>query len=126
MSCVFLSEAFSLKHVPQVAITIAADDFHSKAVRVGSASDCVFNFVIKAGPSTVALKLVIGSIEGCVALAADIGPRVLCHGVSSGTRWLGSLIQDDVSLSRIELIELASDDRLFVLVVVTHVCLSFT
>lgn len=59
VSCVFLCKSFSLKDVPEVSFAITANDFHSQSIRIGPASDRIFNFVIKARPSAVALKFVI-------------------------------------------------------------------
>jgi hypothetical protein len=58
VACVFGSELFAKKNVPEVSLAIAADNFGSASVRIRYSSNCVLDLIIKTWPAATAVELV--------------------------------------------------------------------
>lgn len=72
MPQIFGGEPLSLKYMTQVAIAVCTEDFYSHAVGIPLFSDRTFNFIVKAWPATMGVKLVLGAVQRGFTLPADI------------------------------------------------------
>jgi hypothetical protein len=57
--------------------TVGTHYLDTPAIGIGLAADRTFNLVVKTRPTAVRGKLVLRAIQGRIALAANIEPRIL-------------------------------------------------
>ncbi len=97
VSRVFCGEPLSIEDVTQVAIAVSAKDFHSVAIGIDFTPYGTFDFVIKRGPATMGMELVLWSVQWCFTLFADVVAAWLkVIGVLAGEWHFGPLMQDDL------------------------------
>ena len=72
MPNIFTGQAFAGKHMAQVTIATGAQNLYPATIRIGFATNCSLNLIIKTGPATVRMKLVFGAIQSSITLPTDI------------------------------------------------------
>ena len=98
MPRILLRESLTLENVPQVPAAIPTENFDSVAIGIRLAANGTRNLVVKTRPTALAVELVVGVIQRSIALAADIGSRLLVVGVFANKGSFRSLLQDDILL----------------------------
>ena len=74
---ILFGDPFPHKNMAQMTATVLAENLGSVPVRIENFFDRLGNFVVKARPAAVAVKLVFGQIQRGVAASA-FGPCLLC------------------------------------------------
>ena len=88
------------EYVAQVTATSGTFYLRAKTIRVRELGYRVGDFLVKGGPTTVGIELVLGPVEFGVAALANIGAVVIEIVVGPGKGALGSLEFNDVPLLR--------------------------
>jgi hypothetical protein len=59
MAGIFFSKFFSKEYVPQVSLAVGTNNFRPHSVCIHFPDNGTFNLIIEAGPSAVAVKLIL-------------------------------------------------------------------
>ncbi len=103
---IFFGHHLALKYVSEMSVAVRALDLDAIPVGIFDAFHCSGNLLIEARPAAARIKLVIGSIELGVALAADVRAP-LGEIVILSRKWrLRSLVFDHVAFLRGQLVVL--------------------
>jgi hypothetical protein len=62
MAGVFLGKSFSQEHMPQVPVTVGAEDFCPSSVGISFSYNGTFNLIVETGPATVAIEFIFRSV----------------------------------------------------------------
>ena len=95
MAGILGGEAFAFEDVAQMAAAVGTDDLDTPAVGVQDACYGSFYLVIKAGPAAERVELVIGPIQGGVALFAGVEAGSVMHVVLASERTLCAFVDKD-------------------------------
>jgi hypothetical protein len=104
MSGILGGKTFTKKHMAKMSVAIGANDFYSATIGIGYPFDSARDFFIKTGPSTLSVKFVVGSIEGCIALLACVGASFIVMLILAAKGSLGSLVKDDALFFRCQFV----------------------
>ena len=74
MSDVFWRHIFAFEYVPQMPITVFANDFDSSTICVAIPGDRTLDLIIEAGPPAMRIKFVSAPVQRRIASSADVGP----------------------------------------------------
>ncbi len=91
---------FTDKDVAEVGAAVGALNFRAYAVWVWEAFDCAWDFLIKAWPSTVSFKLILGTVKFCAAPFAHVGAFAPKRVIFACKGHLGAFVYDDLFLFR--------------------------
>lgn len=97
-------EHLAVEDVTQVAAAVVAHDLDAKTICIHFAFDGILDFIIERRPSTAAMEFVIGFVEWRVAAFANVCSVGEIVGVPTGVRVLRTLVQDDPTLFRTQLV----------------------
>ena len=78
----------------KMSATVGTNDFGPSPVCIWHAGDGPFDLIIKAGPSTVAIKLVLRSIKRLITLSTDIRSRSFVVCILTDKRTLSAFLYD--------------------------------
>jgi len=98
MSGVLRGESFSQENMTQVAVTVGTQDLRSVTVSVGFSFDSSLDLIVKAGPSTVAVKFILRLVEWGIALFANIDSLLIMIHVLTSPGSLGPFLKDYILL----------------------------
>merc|ERR1712096_419749 len=65
-------ESFTEKHMSQMATAIMTNDLGAASIGVDMSIDRIRNLIVKAGPSTLTVELIRGTIERGIAATTNI------------------------------------------------------
>ncbi len=105
MPRVLLSKLLPNKNMPQMSTTVCALDFRSHPIRIRKPLYCAGDFVVKAWPAAVCLKLMLGTVQFGSATSADISALFPESIVFAGEWHLRVLVNYDLLFFRSELLE---------------------
>lgn len=95
---IFVGKALTLKNMSQMTTAVGADNFYSPPIWVELTAHSALNFIVKAGPAAMGRKFVFRSVQGTIALFAQIQPLGFMIGILALKRPLCALVQDDILL----------------------------
>jgi hypothetical protein len=85
-----------------VSVAVFADDLDAMTICIGMTRDRFWQFVVKTGPATTAVELVVRTIQRCVATPTNERAFEFPVGIFSNERAFRSLVDNDVRLFLVE------------------------
>ncbi len=94
----FAGKSFAVKHVPEVAFAVCANNFGAHPVGIGELLYVLANHVVEAGPARAGVELVFGAEQREVATPAKVRACFFAVVVLARIGALRALLLDDVRL----------------------------
>lgn len=95
MAGILLREVLAHKDVTQVSAAVGTLNFGPHTVRVRQPPNRTWNFLVKAWPAAVRLKLAFRTVQRSAAAFADVGARVPEGKVFADEGHLGAFVDDN-------------------------------
>ena len=103
--CVLLCEVLAYKDVAKVSAAVSTLDFGSHAVGVRQPPNRARDFLVKAWPATVRLKLAFRTVQPSSAAFADVGAFFPERVILPSERHFGAFVHDNLFFFRSKLFE---------------------